>query len=1293
MRSLKKNKFQTGGAVSTECPEATLNPQLAATNGERAIADAEYDATGGTPESACGNCASFDVSQRMKQCMQDGGETVGYCWANQFKCDAAAICNKWKEGGPVTDDQASYNIGARYTEESQPAMPELQTAQYGGTVGLPKAYGGYEGGWSGRDASRNWVDDRQYTPNLHRPGRPQFIPRMAGTSMGPFFNMLTAGADVFGNFARRSREPKPDRRNWMRQNISFAPGVDPADYRSFENDIYEKDELSNLLKQHSYLGTSTGPRGGKNIEFVPRAKPGKIPRGGYSYGDMDNPALAKFLEGFTNPTWTVNGRNTYRPFNYAASVNKGDEGMRRYGGSLPKAQYGTEGPKWPWFSNQISRVERLFGKGDYSPYYEDDGKPVLDDEYRTIYDSIPYDSDSNTSFDDPYPAFSVEDMYNTQTGPIAMTNEQWDEYDMEKPATSMSPIDVNQQIQNFEPVNVESLTPTLPDEVPGPEFTIESDYGEGFFEPGRKRKTVAFENYLRAYEPGMTGKEKRQVKRDAKEDAWGEYPNRFGAAPFNKMNEFFNRKGVKQVTGTLADTTEFAGALAGFLGQGNQNKKYYDWREHGTDTASMFGTEPGGQSGQRGDWDVNSGIFRPADKVAETRWVGYGGETIPYSKPYLRTAQGGGEKSEVVDVDEDTLNELVNAGADIERIPDIDMSQVKQATIKPTPRTLGHKIEDWWKKPQVYNVPELNIETGKWEDKPYYTSFANEWERTGWEPTVTATSAGGLGAGFRGYFPYSDPLGIGLEVDVDPTGPGFGGLLNNYRLKQLGNLLGYDLNLPPGFTYAGAEWAGNALMPFLGVTASMHDTEKLQTWLEHPDNSGLNTSAEVFKHALGPGLWGWNQGPKIGGQFKISNPADVMGKPLWKSPDLFGGKKIPNIISGTGKGWRGRTGIRGGNIIPHLKVGKITPSVRGGFEAMKNDVLALAKEKGITPKAAYSELAGSLNVGKGISKTGIPSLLDYTGQKLYGTTGPGRYNKAGTTVANMLRNMKIPYGKAINHPWFWKGISSALMAPDVANTLSGIFHQPGDPVKDYWRTFSDDQYGLNDPELQSAQQYGPFPRVQRFFDPEVIAEDRFNEAKDKVTWFDASGRPRTEAEDPTTDKFVSKEMKHKQEIGEAYEKTVTKKHGAAPKYDWRTAKTREGVWYDKEGNQVKIPEGAKFEKRKSLSYTDYKKGELPFYSFLLPEWWAEAERSPGEFKKEKYGYEAAYFDDKTKKWVDLWSYDVPALRGAQKKKREASMKRTSELMIEREQEGGEIVDIDEGLLGELINRNADIEIL
>jgi len=39
------------------------------------------------------------------------------------------------------------------------------------------------------------------------------------------------------------------------------------------------------------------------------------------------------------------------------------------------------------------------------------------------------------------------------------------------------------------------------------------------------------------------------------------------------------------------------------------------------------------------------------------------------------------------------------------------------------------------------------------------------------------------------------------------------------------------------------------------------------------------------------------------------------------------------------------------------------------------------------------------------------------------------------------------------------------------------------------------------------------------------------------------------------------------------------------------------------------------------------------------------------------------------------------------------MKRTSELMIEREQEGGEIVDIDEGLLGELINRNADIEIL
>jgi len=113
-----------------------------------------------------------------------------------------------------------------------------------------------------------------------------------------------------------------------------------------------------------------------------------------------------------------------------------------------------------------------------------------------------------------------------------------------------------------------------------------------------------------------------------------------------------------------------------------------------------------------------------------------------------------------------------------------------------------------------------------------------------------------------------------------------------------------------------------------------------------------------------------------------------------------------------------------------------------------------------------------------------------------------------------------------------------------------------------------------------------------------------------------------------------------------------------------------------------------------------KKESLYLTRITKREWWAEAERSPGEFKKEKYGYEAAYFDDKTKKWVDLWSYDVPALRGAQKDVTEESNKKTAERRKKALSDtpdifkkGGEIIDIDDELLKELISKNADIEIL
>ncbi len=62
-------------------------------------------------QSLCGNCAAFDLSPRMKQCMpgevsDDAGE-LGYCWMHKFKCHSARTCRTWAAGGPITEDAVS----------------------------------------------------------------------------------------------------------------------------------------------------------------------------------------------------------------------------------------------------------------------------------------------------------------------------------------------------------------------------------------------------------------------------------------------------------------------------------------------------------------------------------------------------------------------------------------------------------------------------------------------------------------------------------------------------------------------------------------------------------------------------------------------------------------------------------------------------------------------------------------------------------------------------------------------------------------------------------------------------------------------------------------------------------------------------------------------------------------------------------------------------------------------------------------------------------------------------------
>ena len=61
--------------------------------------------------SLCGNCAAFDVSPRMKECMpgelQDDDGALGYCWMHAFKCHSARTCRTWGKGGPIKTDDVS----------------------------------------------------------------------------------------------------------------------------------------------------------------------------------------------------------------------------------------------------------------------------------------------------------------------------------------------------------------------------------------------------------------------------------------------------------------------------------------------------------------------------------------------------------------------------------------------------------------------------------------------------------------------------------------------------------------------------------------------------------------------------------------------------------------------------------------------------------------------------------------------------------------------------------------------------------------------------------------------------------------------------------------------------------------------------------------------------------------------------------------------------------------------------------------------------------------------------------
>jgi hypothetical protein len=63
--------------------------------------------------SLCENCAAFDISPRMLDCMpgelEDENGYLGYCWMHKFKCHSARTCRTWAKGGPIDTNETSYS--------------------------------------------------------------------------------------------------------------------------------------------------------------------------------------------------------------------------------------------------------------------------------------------------------------------------------------------------------------------------------------------------------------------------------------------------------------------------------------------------------------------------------------------------------------------------------------------------------------------------------------------------------------------------------------------------------------------------------------------------------------------------------------------------------------------------------------------------------------------------------------------------------------------------------------------------------------------------------------------------------------------------------------------------------------------------------------------------------------------------------------------------------------------------------------------------------------------------------
>ena len=153
--------------AGASCPAPTQDITLNLKNRAKAITSAAYGpenpklpndafwrkkaeqwdvSTDDAKQSLCGNCAAFNVSDKIKQCIADGigNEAdpwgtikladLGYCEIFDFKCAASRTCDAWVVGGPNEGEEDDEEEGGDSEDDGE--MPEsLLTIKIGGGNG------------------------------------------------------------------------------------------------------------------------------------------------------------------------------------------------------------------------------------------------------------------------------------------------------------------------------------------------------------------------------------------------------------------------------------------------------------------------------------------------------------------------------------------------------------------------------------------------------------------------------------------------------------------------------------------------------------------------------------------------------------------------------------------------------------------------------------------------------------------------------------------------------------------------------------------------------------------------------------------------------------------------------------------------------------------------------------------------------------------------------------------------------------------------------------------------------